>query len=85
MNERIGMSEFRRLTGISKTRFYEEYRWSARWQRELDLRLDPRSNRLTASREKAIGLVSRLSGSRAVERSPLADRLGGHSRRIEAD
>lgn len=85
MKNRVTRSEFSELTGISKSTFYERYRWSPKWQRELDLRTSNDDGRLTMDRDSVMELRRRRLGSRATGRSPRADRLGEHAERADQD
>lgn len=84
MKPPVTRKEFTELLGISKSTFYNKYRWSPKWQRELDIRTDDESGRLTMDREAVEELARRRRGSRATGRSPRADRLGQHAERDSA-
>lgn len=77
----VTVQEFTDLLGISKSTYYNKYRWSPKWQRELDIRIHDESGRLTMDRDAVEKLARRRRGRRATGRSSRANRLGSHSRR----
>lgn len=81
LRPRVTLTEFTNLLGISKSTFYNKYRWAAKWQRELDMRIGKDGGRLTMDRDAVEELARKRSGSRATKRSPRADRLGQHAER----
>lgn len=81
MRPPVGRKEFTELLGISKSTFYNKYRWSPKWQRELDMRIGTESGRLTMDRDAVEDLARRRRGSRTTGRSARAERLGDHGER----
>lgn len=83
MEGRVTRKEFSEITGISKSTFYDRYRWSGPKQRRFDMRLEQETGRLTMDEEAVKEFARQRKGRRADKRSPQADRLGDHAEKDE--
>jgi hypothetical protein len=71
---RIGTRRFLSITGLSKTRFFTEYRHAPKWIREFDIRFDA-SERLSFDEAAAHRFAAANMGSRVRGISARSNRL----------
>lgn len=71
---RVGTKRFLAITGLSKTRFFRDYRYVPRWIREFDLRLDS-NERLSFDEAAARRFAEANKGRRARGPSRRGERL----------
>lgn len=85
MQGRATIQEFVDLTGVSRTTFYNKYRWSPKYQREFDMREHEETGRIHMDREAVKAFARRKRGDLARGRSAVADQLGETTRRAGED
>lgn len=71
---RIGVRDFSRRTGISRSTFYANYRWDEGWIRRLDIRMS-RSGHITLCEDAVNDLARECVGDPATGASPIAGPL----------
>ena len=72
---RVGLREFTAITGISRSDFFENYRWSDEWIDHFDICLDEKEH-LNMSEAAARRFAGTRKGRRATGRSPRSRSLG---------
>jgi hypothetical protein len=75
--DRIGTSDFLKITRLGKTTFFKRYRSDPYWETRFDIRVDPLTGFLHMSRTAAESFALERRGEPG--RSQRADRLGEHS------
>lgn len=81
MNGRVTIQEFTEITGISRSTFYDKYRWSARYQKQFDMREHEENGRIHMDRHAVMTFARRKKGGLARGRSSVANRLGSTTER----